>query len=452
MARDKIENVILITIDSLRADHLSCLGYHRKTTPILDEIAKHGILFTNAISNGSNTPSSFRPILTSTPLSMYNDDRYLSRYRMTIQEILKKEDYSTAAYHSNPYLSSILGYNRGFDTFNEILCVEKNMVLGGIKTKGIESIIHTFLFKSKLIKFKLNKLYKFSKGEPFARANTLNRMARSWLKKHQERFFVWLHYMDVHTPYVPQREYLKLFSSLSNNIITDLKIYLKIKKNVVKNNTEKITKKDLKLLIDYYDAEIRYTDAQLGLFFDELKKMGILHKTLIIITSDHGEEFFEHGVFGHASEHLYDELIRVPLIIYAPWLGENIVIEDQVELLSIAPTIIDVIGLGEIDEFIGKSLIPIIKGEKRGAEAVISESSRNKIAYREPEWKFILDKESKKCEIYNLKQDPKEKKNIAKWKKDKVEEFKQKILYHERMINKKKMKRRIKRLKVINKV
>ncbi|RLF88962.1 sulfatase, partial [Thermococci archaeon] len=112
-----IKNVILLTIDCLRADHLSCLGYHRETTPQLDRIAKRGILFLQAISNGNSTPTAFRPLLTSTPLSMYNDDKYLSKYRVTIQEALKRNGFTTAAFHSNPYLSSYFGYSRGFDTF-----------------------------------------------------------------------------------------------------------------------------------------------------------------------------------------------------------------------------------------------------------------------------------------------------------------------------------------------
>lgn len=451
MEQYNIENIILITIDSLRADHLSCMGYPRKTTPQIDEIAKHGILFTNAISNGSNTPTSFRPMLTSTPLSMYDDDRYLSKYRTTIQEVLKRKGYSTAAFHSNPYLSGILGYDRGFDSFNEILSLDKDALFTGLKAKGIGSIIQTILFKSEILKFRLNKLYKFSKGEPFARANTLNNMAISWLKEHPEKSYIWLHYMDVHTPYVPEKKYLKLFSPSSSNIVKNLKLYLKIKKNMVKNSSDKMTAEDQDLLIDSYDAEIRSADTELGLFLDDLRKMNILNKTLIIITADHGEEFFEHGFFGHANEHLYDELIRVPLIIYAPGIGENIKITEQVELLSIAPTITDVIGLERRNEFMGKSLIPIIKGTDRG-EGIISESCRTKISYREPEWKFILDTQRTEREIYNLKDDPKEKNNIAGSQPDKVKEFEQRILNRMKIIEREKMKRKLNKLKILNKV
>lgn len=451
MSRYDIENAILITIDSLRVDHVGCLGYPRETTPQLDKLAKQGILFRNAISNGGNTPASFRPILTSTPLSMYDDERFISKERVTIQEVLKKKGYTTSAFHSNPYLSSLLGYNRGFDKFDEILELDKDTLLDGLKTEGFKRIMYDFLFSSKLIKFRLNKLYKFSKGEPFARADTLNKLALSWLKKHPEKFFMWLHYMDVHTPYIPKREYLKMFSSSSHNILTDLNLYLRIKKNITKKNTE-VTKADLKLLTDSYDAEIRYTDTQIGLLLNELRKMGILDKTLIIITSDHGEGFFEHGVFGHANEHLYDELIRVPLIIFAPGIGENIIVEEQVELLSIAPTINEALTHTIVEGFTGRSLIPIINGEKEGTKGVISEASRNKISYREPEWKFILDKKTKKCEIYNLKDDPKEKSNIAERDTEKVKEFQQKILCHEYMTERKMMTRRIKKLKSLKKV
>jgi len=440
----EMKNAILITIDALRADHLSCLGYHRKTTPQLDEIAKHGILFKNAISNGASTPTSFRPILTSTYHSMYNDDRYLSKYRLTIQEALKRHGYSTAAFHSNPYLSGYFGYNRGFDTFVEISDFKKGDLFKGIETKGFESLFHKFLFEFKLMKFKLKKLYKFSKGEVYAKANTLNEKAIAWLKEHPEKFFIWLHYMDVHTPYTPPKEYLKLFSSSSYNVIKNLKFYLKIKRNIM----EKFSEKDLELLIDLYDAEIRYVDTEIGLLLDELRKMGILHETLIIITSDHGEEFFEHGVFGHTHQHLYDELLRVPLIIYAPEIDENSVIEEQVELLSIAPTIVDILGLKrELDNFMGMSLLPIIKGEGEGSKSVISEASRSKISYRTPEWKFILNKETKEYELYNLHTDPNERENIAEREKDKVKEFKKRIIDHEAMMERERIKRKIRRLR-----
>ena len=453
MARYKTKNVILITIDTLRPDHLSCLGYPRKTTPQLDEMAKHGILFTNAISNGSSTLTSFRPILTSTYHSLYDDDKFLSKYRVPIQEVLKRYGYSTAAFHSNPYLSALLGYNRGFDTFIEVSDFKKDELLKGTKAKGFESLFHKFLFMSKLAKFKLNKLYKFSKGEPFARANTLNEMALAWLKKQPDKFFIWLHYMDVHTPYVPQKEYLKLFSSSSHNIIKELELYLKIKQGMRKINPEGISEKDLKLLIDLYDAEIRQVDAQVGFFLDELGKIGILDETLIIITADHGEEFFEHGAFGHAKQHLYDELLHVPLIIYAPCIGENIIINEQVELLSIAPIIVDILGLKrELDNFMGKSLLPLINGNKEGSKSVISEASRNKISYREPKWKCIFDNESKKYELYALYNDPNEKENVADREKEKVEEMKRKILYHEGIMEREKMKRKIKGLKAIGKI
>lgn len=448
----KMKNVILITIDSLRADHLSCSGYHRNTTPHLDGLAKRGILFSQAISNGASTPTSFRAILTSTSLSMYDDDRYLSKYRVTIQEVLKRAGYSTAAYHSNPWLSSLAGFDRGFDTFGEILGLKKDVLFEGMGVEGVRSLFYRFLFRSRLMKFKLNKLYKFSRGEPFARANTLNEMAISWLKKHPKKFFVWLHYMDVHTPYVPPKECLKLFSPSSQGIIKDLGLYLKIKQSRRKDIAG-ISEEDLKLLIDLYDAEIRYVDTQVGSFLNELRETGVFDETLIIITADHGEEFFEHGAFGHAKQHLYDELLRVPLIIYAPEIGEDVVIKEQVELLSIGPTVIEAVGLGrEVDNFMGRSLVPLIKGVGKRSTGVISEASRSKISYREPEWKFILDKESEKYEIYNLKEDSKEEENIAEVEKEKVKEFQQKILYHERMVEREKMRRRIKKLKFLKKV
>ena len=443
----EIKNAILLTIDCLRADHLSCLGYHRETTPQLDRIAKRGILFLQAISNGNSTPTAFRPLLTSTPLSMYNDDKYLSRYRVTIQEALKRNGFTTAAFHSNPYLSSYFGYSRGFDTFVGISDIKKDILIEGIKERGVKSLYYEFLFRLRLTSFRLKKLYKFSKGEPFARACTLNEMATSWIEKQDKNFFVWIHYMDVHTPYVPPKEYLRLFTGSPPGILGELILYLKTKFERRKD-LEMITEEDLKLLIDLYDAEIRYVDAQIGLFLENLREMGVLDETLIIITADHGEEFCEHGTFGHAKFHLYDELLHIPLIIYAPAWNKRKVIEEQVELMSIAPTIADILGLSEEKKhFMGKSLVPLIEDTEEGSEYVVSEASRSKISYREPEWKCIFDCENGKIELYNLQNDPKERENIAQKEKEKVREFQQKLLKYKKLVEEERIKRKIKNSK-----
>lgn len=447
-----IKNVILITIDSLRADHLSCLGYSKKTTPQLDRIAKHGVLFKQAISNGTSTPTSFRAILTSTYPLMYDDPRYLSSYRLTISEILKRGGYSTAAFHSNPFLSSIVGFNRGFDTFRENLDFKKEVFLDGINAEGMKRFFSPLLFRKELIKFKLKKLYKISKGEVFARANIINEMALSWLKEHPERFFIWLHYMDVHSPYIPPIEFRNFISFFST--VNALRVNIKFKQSKVKKSPEKISELDLKKLIDLYDAEIGYADMAVGALLTGLRKMDALDETLLIITSDHGEEFLEHGNIGHFSEEqLYDELLRVPLILYAPEIGENIIINEQVELLSIAPTIVDAIGLNTArDNFMGVSLLPLLTRGRAESKGVISETSKNKLSYREPGWKFICDKEHKKMELYDLHNDPNEKYNIADKEKEKAQEFKRQILQHLMNVEREKIRRKIRRLKTLERM
>jgi arylsulfatase A-like enzyme len=434
-----MKNVILITIDSLRADHLGCLGFPGKTTPNLDEIARKGILFSQAISNAPYTPVSFRSILSSTSYSMYDDDKYLSKYRTTIQEVLKKKGYHTAAFHCSPYISSYFNFNKGFDTFEDGVKIERDI----LNNRVDETALKQKLFKKfKLIKLKMEIFLRVLMNRLFRRADEINEMAISWLDNNPGNFFLWVHHMDVHYPYIPYD-----VNKFSLNYIKVIKANFKFNHGIIKN-PEDVSRDDLEFLISLYDKRIESVDKATGDFINKLKERDILKDTMVIITSDHGEEFLEHGCIGHFhGGHLYDELLRVPLIIYAEEIGENIVVRDQVELMSIPPTIIDALGFKKPGDFMGRSLLPVIRGDK-GEDYVISEFSRNKISYREPGWKFIYNKETEKYELYDLFNDPLEKQDISQKEPGKVEEIRKRISSHETFLEKEKVKRKLRKLKV----
>jgi arylsulfatase A-like enzyme len=477
---ERIKNIILITIDCLRADHLSCMGYPRETTPHLDKLAKTGILFEQAFSNGPGTQFSFPSILTSTYSLMYNYNLggRLSEERVMISEILKKEGYSTAAFHWNPYLTRFFGYNRGFELFEDFVTNEKtfrrkeNKIFDHIikitKDKMYKrTLIYGFLEKSyeifiggRLSKRKWKFAYKWSN---VAKADVINQKAISWLEnKTNNKFFLWLHYMDVHSPY-SSTNYLKIFRSE----IPDKKEVNRANDTMYKyrstyNKSISLPQSELELIVDLYDSEIRYVDEAIGNFMNELEKKNLLTNTLVVITADHGDEFLEHGSLAHNPK-LYDELLHVPLIFYTPQIDKGIKCNDLCSLLDLSPTILDVLNIRKPKRWQGESLLSLIESKKRMNNGIISEcisNNRRKTSYRSERWKFILDEEKDSLELYNLEEDSKELVNIADKNLDLVNTFKSKIAEHilmekkmnEKARTEKETKKRIKNLKALGKI
>lgn len=444
-------NIILITIDSLRADHLGCLGYQRNTTPHLDNLAKEGVLFTRAISCGPDTPTSITPLLTSSYILTHlvkggELDKFrttmdeksnklktrleefeligaltfeIYKNRTTIAELVKQKDYNTAAFHSNPFLSRFFNLGKEFDYFYDSFST-----MGGSRKYKIR--LREILEKNKrlqlFIKYIYNKIS--SDNTPYDRASKINKKAVEWLQDHNENFFVWLHYMDVHYPYKPLKEF-QLFRSKPMNNLEMANINYKMT-----HEPEEMLENDIRNIIDLYDGNIKYTDNAIKSLINELNRMNILKDTILIITADHGDEFRDHGDFAHDAK-LYDELIRVPLIIYNAGY-KNITIDEPVSLLDISPTILDLVNIPIPGSFQGKSLIPMIKNERK-TTGVISESigrGKRKTSYRTKEWKFIRDNITGAHELYNLNKDPGEVNNLYEIEKDVARGFELKIAEH----------------------
>jgi arylsulfatase A-like enzyme len=423
------KNVLLITIDSLRADHLSCLGYHRKITPKMDELAKKGILFSQAIANGSGTPSAVPPILTSTYPLMYGGYERLSKQRVAIAEVLKQSGYSTAAFHSNTYLSRFYGYQRGFDVFYDDLTAKTEIsTYSSLVRKARKAAQKIMLYISATI-FPHKKS---SWPLPYVNAKALNQKAVSWLANNRpERFFLWIHYMDVHSPFMAPKDFIEEI----NEDISRREV-LRLNKRLPR--PRELSKKDLTRLIDLYDACIKHTDSAVSSLLDEIERLGLLKETMVIITADHGEEFLEHGDLGHNCT-MYDELIHVPLIFFSPDWAAGKTIDSQVEHLDIAPTVLDALGIKKPANFLGDSLLPLMNGEEL-EKGIITESSNppnelridpklRRTSYRTRTWKYIHNA-SRENELYKLSTDPKETKNLVEEEKDLARSLHSKIQNH----------------------
>lgn len=442
--------VILITIDALRADHLKSYGYHRNTAPNLEKFAEDSTIFLNAITNGPETPTSFSSIFTS--ILPFLDGGYspLPPQKISMPQLLKEYGIYTYSIHSNPNLGRYFNYDRAFDVFLDGERYKKQ------STDNIKELLSFYVKKildyNNIMNRLMYRLRGFNKIKSWLRKKIpiltdillpftpiaynapyiVNKLI-SFLNTPKNSFFIWAHFMDVHSPYNPPTRNVLNFREKDFNIterefLTN-KVYPRAK-------GVKITSKmveDLKIL---YDSEIHFVDEYLEKLFKVIENQ-IKKKCLIIITSDHGESFYEHGLFGHQGT-VYDEVLKVPLIIAE--IGKKSKksqISNTVQLIDIAPTILDYFGIEIPETFQGTSLLPLIRGELfKQKKIVISECyqkngimKRNRhngfilLAIRKQEWKYIFDEEKKTEFLFNIDEDPQEKNNLIKRNFEKLAEF-----------------------------
>ena len=377
-------NVVIIAVDSLRPDHLGCYGYGRPTSPTVDALAAKGVLFENVISQASWTTPSFGTVLTGLYPSQHGALTINNMIRAsvpTLATILKAKGYATAGIVNAPALSPGFGFQRGFGSY-DIAEVEtrKAAAISDDALKWIDSVDSD---------------------------------------RHQP-FLLFLHYFDAHLPYSPPAPYDTLFDSGYRGVwgkVFDPEEYAPTRKTLLED-MKKWPPEDWNHAKSLYDGEIRSTDEGIGALLRGLEARGLSKNTLLVFLSDHGQEFFEHGAYGHGHS-LHAEVLRVPLIMVFPGKLPNAKrVREQVRLLDVTPTILDVLGLDEEERFEGASLLPLMTG--RGpAEARPGAVLPSSIAYSEgvrvggelksltgSTCKVIHQIESGTTEIYDLKADP----------------------------------------------
>lgn len=316
-------NFILISIDTLRADHLGVYGYRRDTSPFFDSLAARGILFERATSQIPGTLPSHMSIFTGlypAEHGVYPPDSTLSPAIETLPETFRRAGFRTGGFTAGGFMDGRYGFDRGFEAFDDTI---------PDTDKDAEHV--------------------FGNGLEFLRG----------LKK-DERFFLFLHTYQVHDPYVPPRGYGNwfwkgppppgTFPSTGPNLLD------------VNLGVRPITPEVVRYFEALYDSEIRATDDSLRRLFAGLRDLGLLEDTWIVITSDHGEEFFEHGKMVH--EQIFDECLHVPLLILPPArdrAGPRRV-RDLVESVDIAPTLYELAGLAPRVRPSGESLLPQMQG------------------------------------------------------------------------------------------
>jgi arylsulfatase A-like enzyme len=395
----KRPNIILVSIDTLRADHLGIYGYARQTSPALDSLAQDGAVFLNTFATSAWTLPSHASMLTSlfgfNHQIYYNDER-IGTSLVTLADVLRQNRFFCAAFTGGVYVGSRYGFSKGFDSFSE--------------REGDFSVPDS--------------------------AERVRRAVTEWIGQNQDKnFFLFLHTYQPHSPYdcpAPfSSEFLGHDSKLQKVNILD---YLGGKEGTFKPLSEE----ERRDFIGLYDGEIRYTDERLiKPLLSRLKQLDLYDRTMVIVTSDHGEEFFDHGGWEHGHT-LYNELLKVPLVIKFPdskFRGKRI--ESIISLVDVMPTILEEMGIDDKNLGLdGRSLQPLLKGESREDRVFFADrkshvtdtNTSQRITLNEGRMKLILNKVfslqeltfyrypppmTPPVELYDLREDPAEKKNIA---------------------------------------
>ena len=397
--------VVLLVVDTLRADHLGAYGYPRETSPHIDGFSKEATLFENALTPSPWTLPALATLMTSLPPTvhgarvgskvrsaqwLYAPKSFeaasdLDASRTTLAEILSAEGFATAAFVQGAYPSRVFGFAQGFDRFDD-------------------------------------------NASPGLRFDVEEALA--WLDDEQpERFFVYLHSTEVHSPYEPP-ERIEIFAAnwtkerqayYEGALAEETERFLefdfdpgyqgeidgtqKTLRTLKRTRGKEMTARDREHLLALYDRGIAYTDYWFGALLEGLRERGLRDDTVVILTSDHGEEFLEHEGMQHSRTY-YDEVLRVPLIVRVPGVGVGKRIALQAGLADLLPTVLAALRIPQPEQVQGRSLLPLMRGESLperlhfGEASVVPES----YAVRSNKWKYI--KLHRREELYDLQMDP----------------------------------------------
>jgi arylsulfatase A-like enzyme len=395
-------NLVILSIDTLRADRLGCYGYERDTSPTIDRLAREGTLFKQTYAQRGLTWPSLTSIMTSLypkTHGVLNNQQPLDGEFTTLAEMLKNVGYKTGAFLANFYHSP----NRGFDT-----------------KKG---------------------------GEVGDLDKAVTSYALEWLDSinpNDNKFFMWVHYKNPHDPYEPPKPFTAFFDSTYTGPFDGSRPVL----DSIYVNKIDLSDRDLAHLNSLYDAEIRSSDSYLEKVLAKLEKMGVLENTLIIFTSDHGEEMYEHNHYFFHSCSMYEGVLRVPLIMKFPnVIPAGKIVDNQVESIDILPTVLQLLKVPLRDEFEGRSVISLLFEDSSDVwHPAFGERAGSIYSIRTPHWKYIYNPDNYHTycsrsdddegggyiieaeELYDVQNDPHERDNIVEQHREVALELRAQIL------------------------
>jgi len=393
-------NVLILDFDTLRADRLGCLGDPRPLTPNLDALAARSYLFSNALSPSAWTLPATMSFFTSlyphqhtitNKFSLFTETRKeiarLPERFTTMAEVFRRAGYQTAGFTGDAGVEARFGFGRGFDVYFD------SVSFGG-----------------------------FDRTMP---------MALDWLKAHQDgKFLLFVHGYDVHGQYPLPEGFTSRFSKGYRGPFTGAESeFLDLRMRTIKQEPIAISTADASFWSDWYDEKVLRADERFGRFWREFSALPAAKRTIVVVIADHGEQFYEHGGFDHGMT-LYEETVRVPLIIHAPE-GEGRVIGSQVSLIDVMPTLLDWLGLASdkkvVRQMQGRSLLGEMDGKPRAVDAYAETSfllqSERRMLRAADGWKLIYDLQTLNPELYDLRRDPGEKVNLADKEKTVLEKL-----------------------------
>lgn len=406
-------NVIVIGVDTLRADRIHALGYARDTTPVLDALAAKGYLFSQAISPSSWTVPAFMAAFTGQYPSVtgvvnkftvfskteqkFTNLAELSPNTQTLAQVLRKSGYATGGFTGDAGVSGKFGYSQGFDAYTD------ETTFGGLENS--------------------------------------EKHALTWLDEiGEKKFFMFFHGYDLHGQFVLPAGYQSRYATSDykgpyQGTPTEEE---KLREGQLTGPLS-YTDADAAFWNAWYDGKLHDADARLQGFLAELASRHLLENTVIVLMSDHGEELFEHGGFDHGLT-LYDELVHVPFLIVIPGTAGGKIIPAQVSTIDLAPTLFDILGVAPNaamgSQLAGRqSLVPYLANPSKAGYDVFSETDYRDFTHKRSirtadGWKFILTLETGTEELYNLREDPGEKRNLTSDEPAKAEDLRQKLRRH----------------------
>ena len=407
-------NIVLIVLDTLRADHLTQYGYAFKTSPMLDKLASQSVLFENAFSTSSWTIPATSSLLSGLHPVRHGTTKEgdkLSLGVTTIAETLNDLGYDTAGFSDNIHIGRDFNFHQGFDTF--------------------------FDFKGK------GALAYPDMSEMMGRV-------KSWVRHHRgdERpFFIYMQPMNCHGPYKVPRKYRKVL--FPNGPSMRFRYYRQPMADIMWGGKtarrKEVTKPYVESLVEQYDTAVRYSTDQIGRLLTFLKKRDLYDDTLIFLTSDHGEELFDHGGFAHGYS-LFNEVVRIPLMMKLPKQTSSRKEQSLVSLMDIYPTIIDILDSAPKTRMDGRSLLPLLgipgsAGTREAAKGFKARRVLLSLDWKEravmngtvdAEYKYldVLHDYSGRREeklLFHLPTDPGEKKNLGEKKRDVVNRLQRRV-------------------------
>jgi len=392
LAQSYGRNVLVILLDAAAAGHFGSYGYDRPTTPRIDQLAAESVLFEQAYAQASGTAmsmystfSSHYPVLEKVPDLQGENAVFLSDSLVTLPEALSRELPHRLIISTNPFVSARMGFGQGVTTMIEDW-------KPGPQARA---------------------------GQPPRYADRVTRPGLNWIRERDEEpWFAFLHYLEPHAPYMPPQPFRSQLQRHEAPLQTGDLPFLRNMRDGVPPIEMRET------IIDLYDGNLAYVDAEVGALVDSLKADGQWEDTIMVLLSDHGEGFWQHRTKGHGGAP-YEEVVRIPLLLRIPGVPE---LEGQriatpVELVDLMPTLLDLAGIDRHQfEMAGRSWVPLLTGTERDEEfpvgrAIHLRSNRTRrpvFALRRGPWKWMLNVFKGRQELYNLSLDPGEQDNLLR--------------------------------------